>query len=90
MKKEVDLLKHVDEEQKKTTVGEVSQHQILQAQERAAKAIKSTRVDLSEPVTYHEAVLGKEAANRQDVMETQMQSMYDNQVWELVDLPPKG
>ncbi|GKB02959.1 hypothetical protein Tco_0831048 [Tanacetum coccineum] len=69
MNREVDLLKLVDEEQPKTSLGDVSS------------------VDLSEPVTYHETVSWNEATNWQDVMETEMQSMYDNQVLELVDLP---
>ncbi|GJX88666.1 hypothetical protein Tco_0340680 [Tanacetum coccineum] len=48
------------------------------------------RVDLSKPVTYYEAVSENEVAHWQDAIKTEMQSMYDNQVWELVDLPLTG
>ncbi|GJV21728.1 retrovirus-related pol polyprotein from transposon TNT 1-94, partial [Tanacetum coccineum] len=110
--RDVDLLKPVDEEQTKEAVEEVSQQQIVQAQERAIAAVDETqsihisqrahfqperyygfvigRVDLSKPVTYYEAVSENEVAHWQDAIKTEMQSMYDNQVWELVDLPLTG
>ncbi|GJX32340.1 hypothetical protein Tco_0242195 [Tanacetum coccineum] len=47
-------------------------------------------VDISEPVTYHELVSGDDATHWQDATDIEMQSMYDNQVLELVDLPPTG
>ncbi|KAJ9547938.1 hypothetical protein OSB04_020481 [Centaurea solstitialis] len=43
--------------------------------------------DLNEPVSYGEAVSGHESEQWQEAMKAEMQSMYDNQVWELTDLP---
>ncbi|KAJ9544763.1 hypothetical protein OSB04_024470 [Centaurea solstitialis] len=43
--------------------------------------------DLNEPTSYGEAVLGSESEQWQEAMEVEMQSMYDNLVWELTDLP---
>ncbi|KAJ9556017.1 hypothetical protein OSB04_010631 [Centaurea solstitialis] len=43
--------------------------------------------DLNEPTSYGEAVSGSESEQWQEAMEAEMQSMYDNQVWELTDLP---
>ncbi|KAJ9544812.1 hypothetical protein OSB04_024519 [Centaurea solstitialis] len=43
--------------------------------------------DLNEPTSYGEAVLGSESEQWQEAMKAEMQSMYDNQVWELTDLP---
>ncbi|KAJ9542941.1 LOW QUALITY PROTEIN: hypothetical protein OSB04_029447 [Centaurea solstitialis] len=42
---------------------------------------------LNEPTSYGEAVSGSESNNGQEAMKAEMQSMYDNQVWELTDLP---
>ncbi|KAJ9567606.1 hypothetical protein OSB04_003572 [Centaurea solstitialis] len=43
--------------------------------------------DLNEPTSYGEAVSGSESEQWQEAMKAEMQSMYDNQVWELTDLP---
>ncbi|KAJ9546750.1 hypothetical protein OSB04_019293 [Centaurea solstitialis] len=43
--------------------------------------------DLNEPTSYGEAVSGNESEQWQEAMKAEMQSMYDNQVWELTDLP---
>ncbi|KAJ9538811.1 hypothetical protein OSB04_031544 [Centaurea solstitialis] len=43
--------------------------------------------DLNEPISYGEAVSGDESEQWQEAMKAEMQSMYDNQVWELTDLP---
>ncbi|KAJ9564698.1 hypothetical protein OSB04_000664 [Centaurea solstitialis] len=43
--------------------------------------------DLKEPTSYGEAVSGSESEQWQEAMKAEMQSMYDNQVWELTDLP---
>ncbi|KAJ9535931.1 hypothetical protein OSB04_un000899 [Centaurea solstitialis] len=43
--------------------------------------------DLNEPTSYGEAVSGSEFEQWQEAMKAEMQSMYDNQVWELTDLP---
>ncbi|KAJ9567714.1 hypothetical protein OSB04_003680 [Centaurea solstitialis] len=43
--------------------------------------------DLNEPTSYGEAVSGSESEQWQEAMKAEMQSMYDNQVWELTDMP---
>ncbi|KAJ9552766.1 hypothetical protein OSB04_016811 [Centaurea solstitialis] len=43
--------------------------------------------DLNGPTSYGEAVSGSESEQWQEAMKAEMQSMYDNQVWELTDLP---
>ncbi|KAJ9542958.1 hypothetical protein OSB04_029464 [Centaurea solstitialis] len=43
--------------------------------------------DLNDPTSYGEAVSGSESEQWQEAMKAEMQSMYDNQVWELTDLP---
>ncbi|KAJ9539160.1 hypothetical protein OSB04_031893 [Centaurea solstitialis] len=43
--------------------------------------------DLNEPTSYGEAMSGSESEQWQEAMKAEMQSMYDNQVWELTDLP---
>ncbi|KAJ9547407.1 hypothetical protein OSB04_019950 [Centaurea solstitialis] len=43
--------------------------------------------DLNEPTSYGEAVSGSESEQWQEAMKAEMQSMYDNLVWELTDLP---
>ncbi|KAJ9565881.1 hypothetical protein OSB04_001847 [Centaurea solstitialis] len=49
--------------------------------------ITQSNGDLNEPVSYGEAVSGNESEQWQEAMKAEMQSMYDNQVWELEDLP---
>ncbi|GJW04796.1 retrotransposon protein, putative, ty1-copia subclass [Tanacetum coccineum] len=44
--------------------------------------------DLNEPANYKAAMLDPESNKWLDVMNAKMQSMKDNQVWRLVDLPP--
>ena len=46
-------------------------------------------VDQDEPTTYHEAIMSPDSEKWLQAMKSEMQSMYDNQVWNLVD-PPKG
>ena len=46
-------------------------------------------VDQDEPTTYHKAVESPNSAKWLGAMEAKMQSIYDNQVWTLVD-PHKG
>ncbi|GJR66666.1 retrotransposon protein, putative, ty1-copia subclass [Tanacetum coccineum] len=46
--------------------------------------------DLNEPPNYKAALLDPEYDKWLDVMNAEMQSMKDNQVWCLVDLPPNG
>ncbi|KAJ9544946.1 hypothetical protein OSB04_024653 [Centaurea solstitialis] len=43
--------------------------------------------DLNEPTSYGEAASGSESEQWQEAMKAETQSMYDNQVWELTDLP---
>ncbi|GJS93278.1 retrotransposon protein, putative, ty1-copia subclass [Tanacetum coccineum] len=46
--------------------------------------------DLNEPANYKAAILDPEFDKWLDVMNAEMQSMKDNLVWRLVDLPPNG
>ena len=43
---------------------------------------------IEDPITYQEAVTDIDSSLWQKAMNTEMESMYSNQVWELVDLPP--
>ncbi|KAJ9560376.1 hypothetical protein OSB04_005536 [Centaurea solstitialis] len=43
--------------------------------------------DLNEPTSYGEAVSCSESEQWQEAMKAEIQSMYDNQLWELTDLP---
>ena len=45
-------------------------------------------VDLDEPTTYQEAMAGPESAKWKEAMDSEIQSMYDNQVWDLVENTP--
>lgn len=42
------------------------------------------------PTSYREAVTDPESDKWHEAMNAEMQSMKDNQVWDLVDLPPKN
>ncbi|GKF96507.1 putative retrotransposon ty1-copia subclass protein, partial [Tanacetum coccineum] len=46
--------------------------------------------DLNEPPNYKAALSDPEFDKWLEAMNTKMQSMKDNQVWVLVDLPPNG
>ncbi|GJV29612.1 retrotransposon protein, putative, ty1-copia subclass [Tanacetum coccineum] len=46
--------------------------------------------DLGEPANYKAALLDLESDKWLDVMNVEMQSMKDYEVWDLVDLPPNG
>ena len=46
-------------------------------------------VDQDEPTSYREAIESPNSAKWLRAMESEMQSMYDNQVWTLVD-PSEG
>ncbi|GJQ97249.1 retrotransposon protein, putative, ty1-copia subclass [Tanacetum coccineum] len=46
--------------------------------------------DLGEPANYKAALLDPEFDKSLNAMNLEMQSMRDNEVWELVDLPPNG
>ncbi|KAI3504355.1 hypothetical protein L1887_32956 [Cichorium endivia] len=47
-----------------------------------------TLTNLDEPADYHEAVAGPESAKWKEAMDSEIKSMYDNQVWNLVDTVP--
>lgn len=47
-----------------------------------------TMENLDEPANYKEALSGPEAAKWKYAMEVEIQSIYDNQVWTLVDQAP--
>ena len=44
-------------------------------------------VDTEDPLTYEEAIQRTNSKAWQEAMKSEMQSMYDNKVWTLVDLP---
>nr|GFA74644.1 putative retrotransposon Ty1-copia subclass protein [Tanacetum cinerariifolium] len=46
--------------------------------------------DLGEPANYKVALLDPESNKWLNYMNVKMQSMKDNEVWDLVDLPPNG
>ncbi|GKA86999.1 retrotransposon protein, putative, ty1-copia subclass [Tanacetum coccineum] len=46
--------------------------------------------DLDEPANYKSALLDPKSDKWLNAMNVEMQSMRDNEVWELVDLPPNG
>ena len=46
-------------------------------------------MDQNEPTTYHEEMMSPDSEKWLQAMKSKMQSMYDNQVWNLVD-PPEG
>ncbi|GJU24465.1 retrotransposon protein, putative, ty1-copia subclass [Tanacetum coccineum] len=46
--------------------------------------------DLGDPANYKVALLDHESDKWLDVMNVEMKSMKDNEVWDLVDLPPNG
>ena len=46
-------------------------------------------MDQDEPITYHEAMMSLDYEKWLQAMKSEMQSMYDNHVWNLVD-PPEG
>ncbi|GJX43651.1 putative RNA-directed DNA polymerase [Tanacetum coccineum] len=48
----------------------------------------STLSELDEPANYKEAMASPEAGKWKEVMKSEIQSMYDNQVWNLVDTTP--
>ena len=47
-----------------------------------------TLTNLDEPANYREAVAGPESAKWKEAMDSEIKSMYDNQVWNLVDNVP--
>ncbi|GJZ98265.1 retrotransposon protein, putative, ty1-copia subclass [Tanacetum coccineum] len=49
------------------------------------KISDSTLSELDEPANYKEAMASLEAAKWKEAMKSEIQSMYDNQVWNLVD-----
>ncbi|GJX09800.1 putative RNA-directed DNA polymerase [Tanacetum coccineum] len=48
----------------------------------------STLSELDKPANYKEAMASSEAAKWKEAMKSKIQSMYDNQVWNLVDTTP--
>ena len=44
-------------------------------------------LDNNEPMTFQEAMMSPDSDKWLEAMKSEMQSMYDNQVWNLVDLP---
>ena len=44
-------------------------------------------LDNDEPANYREALMSPESGKWQDAMKSEMESMYQNKVWTLIDLP---
>lgn len=44
-------------------------------------------MDTDDPLTYEEAIKRKDSKAWQEAMQSEIESMYENQVWNLVDLP---
>ncbi|KAJ9544159.1 hypothetical protein OSB04_023866 [Centaurea solstitialis] len=82
-RKDVDL-QVVDEVNTAPIVEPEIQHSNVEPQ---SEPIEEDSGDLNEPTSYGEAVSGNESEQWQEAMKAEMQSMYDNQVWELTDLP---
>ncbi|KAI3784081.1 hypothetical protein L1987_43173 [Smallanthus sonchifolius] len=61
---------------------------VRQEPERYGFLIDGCFVVFDEPTNYRNAITGSESAKWLEAMNTEMQSMYDNQVWDLVELPP--
>ncbi|GKE47398.1 retrotransposon protein, putative, ty1-copia subclass, partial [Tanacetum coccineum] len=52
------------------------------------KISDNTLTELNEPANYKEAMASPEAAKWKEAMKSEIQSMYNNQVWNLVDTTP--
>ncbi|GKA60685.1 putative RNA-directed DNA polymerase, partial [Tanacetum coccineum] len=52
------------------------------------KISDSTLTELNKPANYKEAMASPEAAKWKEAIKSEIQSMYDNQVWNLVDTTP--
>ena len=50
---------------------------------------ETSALDTDEPLSYKEAMDRPDSNDWLEAMKSEMQSMYDNQVWDLVD-PPEG
>ncbi|KAJ9566156.1 hypothetical protein OSB04_002122 [Centaurea solstitialis] len=93
-RKDVDL-QVVDEENTTPIVEPEIQHENVEPQSEPIEEVQTQDLrrssrdsgDLNEPTSYGEAVSCNESEQWQEAMKAEMQSMYDNQVWELTDLP---
>ncbi|KAJ9547497.1 hypothetical protein OSB04_020040 [Centaurea solstitialis] len=77
-------LQEVEEDVTLPIVEPVTQQEHVETQ---PETVEEDGGDLNEPTSYGEAVSGSEFEQSQEAMKAEMQSMYDNQVWELTDLP---
>nr|GEU74549.1 retrotransposon protein, putative, Ty1-copia subclass [Tanacetum cinerariifolium] len=65
-------------------------HMEVKGFEQPQKEVVPARRDLNEPGNYKAALLDLKSDNWVDAMNAEIQSMKDNQVWFLVDLPPNS
>ncbi|XP_071694321.1 uncharacterized protein [Rutidosis leptorrhynchoides] len=66
----------------------VFQNEVQNQLGKTIKVLRSDRgVDQSEPTNYKDATLDHESKKWYEAMNDEMQYMYDNEVWDLVDLP---
>ncbi|GKA81002.1 retrotransposon protein, putative, ty1-copia subclass [Tanacetum coccineum] len=63
---------------------------MVQEASRSHGPLKSKLEDLDEPPNYKAALSDPKSHKWLEAMNTEMQSMKDNQVWVLVELPPNG
>ncbi|GKD67765.1 retrotransposon protein, putative, ty1-copia subclass [Tanacetum coccineum] len=61
---------------------------IVNTNTQQSKISNSTLSELDEPANYKEAMASPEAAKWKEAMKSEIQSMYNNQVWNLVDTTP--
>ena len=76
---------------------EPQEHQVPQEPRRSMRVRKKpdfylglheiSVMDTEDPLTFHEAMNRDDSQSWYEAMKSEMQSMYDNQVWDLVDLP---
>ena len=90
-------LEHIPQEIEEDVQEEPQEHQVPQEQRRSIKVRKKpdfylglheiSVMDNEDPLTFHEAMNRDDSQSWYEAMKSEMQSMYDNQVWDLVDLP---
>ncbi|KAJ8753588.1 hypothetical protein K2173_022829 [Erythroxylum novogranatense] len=87
--KEIEVSSQAVDEQPSTTQGLCRSDRIRHEPERYGFLVTDDDnvmlIDHNEPTTYQEAMESLESAKWLEAMKAEMQSMYDNQVWTLID-----
>src|SRR4051812_15265155 len=84
---EVDTNDYDHEIQKETTTAPRRSSRISIAPDRYEPIMSVMVVDGDDPATYDEAMMSPDSDKWLEAMKSEMGSMYENQVWTLVDLP---